>query len=107
MATGVKKYPVCGMAFDVRVQNVLEKKASPTDRGVASGVKKTRSDRPRCGWPLELLNSVWHLVGFNLRLICLVKPALSFLSLLAVHELHGRSNYATYSAILTPSKKVY
>ncbi len=37
-----------GMAFDVRVQNVLEKKTNRkkkpglTDRGVATGVKKTR-----------------------------------------------------------------
>ncbi len=37
------------MAFDARVQNVLEKKPGLTDSGVATGVKKTRSDRPRCG----------------------------------------------------------
>ncbi len=30
----------CGMAFDIRVQNVLEKKTDPTDHGVATGVKK-------------------------------------------------------------------
>ncbi len=43
MATGVKKKPGLwdrGMAFDVRVQNVLEKKNSLTDRGVATLVKK-------------------------------------------------------------------
>ncbi len=38
-----------GMAFDVRVQNVLEKKPGLTDCGVSTGVKKTRSDGPRCG----------------------------------------------------------
>ncbi len=37
------------MAFDVRVQNVFKKKPGLTDRGVATGVKKTRSDSPRCG----------------------------------------------------------
>ncbi len=49
MATSVKKTGLWdpGMAFDVWEQNV--QKNDPTDRGVAIGVKKTRSDRPRCG----------------------------------------------------------
>ncbi len=52
MATGVKKNPVCETAvwtFNIRMQNVLEKNPGLTDRGVATGVKKTWSDRPRCG----------------------------------------------------------
>ncbi len=52
----------CGMAFDIRVQNVLEKKPSLTDRGVATGVKKKTVWQTEV-WPLELLNSVWPLVG--------------------------------------------
>ncbi len=42
MATGVKKTVLRDrdMAFDVRVQNELEKKLGLTDRGVATGVKK-------------------------------------------------------------------
>ncbi len=42
MATGVKKNGLwdCGMAFDIRVQNVLEKKTVLTDRGVTTGVTK-------------------------------------------------------------------
>ncbi len=52
MATGVKKNPGlwdCGMAFDIQVQNVLEKNPGLPDCGVATGVTKTRSNRPRCG----------------------------------------------------------
>ncbi len=42
MATGVKKNGLWdyGMAFDVQVQNVLEKKTSLTNCGVATGVKR-------------------------------------------------------------------
>ncbi len=38
-----------GMAFDVRMQNVLDKNPGLNDHGVSTGVKKTRSDRPSCG----------------------------------------------------------
>ncbi len=52
MATGIKKKRGLwdrGMAFDVRVQNVLEKNPGLTDCGVATGVKKTWYDRQKCG----------------------------------------------------------
>ncbi len=44
MATGVKKTGLWdrGMAFDIRVQNVLEKKTGLIERGVATGVTKFR-----------------------------------------------------------------
>ncbi len=48
------------MTFDIWVQNVLEKKAGLADRGVATGVKKTRSDRPRCGhWSDFIPYGLW------------------------------------------------
>ncbi len=65
MATGIKKTGLWdgGMAFDIWMQNGL-KKPGLTDCCVATGVKKNPVWQTEV-WPLELLNSVWPLVGYT------------------------------------------